>query len=201
MDAGLYISPFVSPLAVGLPLIGRKKVLVTEGCRDAPKRINFELIDGPPDALQIVNYLAEFAKEYGKNECVLEFARCLQSEVQGNNDREGWFSKIADFCLEEVLYVSDPLAAEYVRSPVQLLKEWEAMGKARGDCDDHVLLANSLFSALGIPNKAVAVQTPGAGRYNHVICAVNIRGKWSDFDPCFKDDPFHIWTGPRIVSP
>lgn len=201
MDAGLYISPFVSPLAVGLPLIGRKRILVTEGCRDAPKRINFELLDGPPDALQIVNYLDEFAKEYGKNECVVEFARCLAGDVTVNNDRRGLFDRVAGFVLDEVIYTPDPLAAEVVRSPVQMLREYEAYEKAKGDCDDHVLLANSLLSALGIPCKAAAVQTPGAGRFNHVICVVRTGGAWFDFDPCFKDDPFHVWPGPRLMAP
>lgn len=196
----LQLTPYTAPSAIGLPIVSPFDTFEPEGCRDTPKRISLELTNDRPDAEQIVQALARLSLAYGKSECITDFAKCLIADVTQNNDVDELFSRVAAWVVRNVIYVPDPQGAEYVRSPVQLLRQWEANGSAQGDCDDHVLLANSLFNALGFKTRAVAVHAFNPDLFDHVICQVQLRGQWYDFDPCNKSDPWHAYPGDRIVA-
>lgn len=198
--SNLQLTPFTAPNAIGLPVISPFDQFKPEGCRDTPQRISLELTNGRPDAEQIVSALARLAIAYGKGECVTAFAKCLIEDVTESNDLQALFSAVATFVLENVVYVPDPIGAEYVRSPVQLLRDYEAQGQAQGDCDDHVLLANSLFNALGFKTRVVALKVYNAATFDHVISSVQIAGTWYDFDPCNKADPYHVYPGDRVMA-
>lgn len=196
----LVITPYTAPSAIGLPVLSLFDQFTPEGCRDTPKRISLELTNDRPDAEQIVIALARLSALYGKSECVVAFAKCLIEDVTGNNDTQELFSRVATFMLQQIIYVPDPRGAEYVHSPVQLLRQWEAEGTAQGDCDDHVLLANSLFNALGFKTRVVALKVFNAEKFDHVISSVQLGGVWSDFDPCNKADPWHVYDGERLQA-
>jgi hypothetical protein len=196
----LVATPYTAPTAIGLPIVSPFDTFQPEGCRDAPRRISLELTADRPDAEQIVQALARLALAYGKSECVVNFAKCMIEDITANNDTQGMFSRITKFLVEQVIYVADPLGAEYVRSPVQLLRQWEDQGSAQGDCDDHVLLANSLFNALGFKTRVVALKVFNDAVFDHVICSVLLQGTWYDFDPCNKSDPFHAYPGDRVMA-
>lgn len=196
----LQVTPYTAPNAIGLPVVSPFDNFQPEGCRDTPKRISFELTSDRPDAEQIVQALAKLAMLYGKGKCVTDFAKCLIEDVTVNNDLDELFSRVATFMLEKVTYVPDPQGAEYVRSPVQMLRQYEINGAAQGDCDDHVLLANSLFNALGFQTRVVALKVFNQALFDHVICQVKLRGNWYDFDPCNKATPYYPYTGERIVA-
>lgn len=166
-----------------------------ETCKDAPASISFRLNSASPDAEQIIEHLATFALAYGKNPCIVAFARRLVADITTNNAVEAQYSRVASFVLDNGVYQADPRGAEYVRSPIQMLREYCRAGYTRGDCDDLTLLAASLLNAVGVAVQIVAVKLPGSEVYNHVLLRANIRGEWRWFDPCNKDTPTKEWTG------
>ncbi len=171
-----------------------------EVCSDTPKQVVFQLDSASSDAAQIIARIQQFATAYGKSPCIFAFARCLIRDITVNNARRAYFSRVAAFVLDKCVYVPDPRGAEFVRSPVQMIQEFQKNGCAKGDCDDMVLLANSLFSALGFETRVLAVALPGAATHNHVLSQVKIAGVWNWFDPCNKDNPSKVWTGDILYS-
>lgn len=196
-------TPFTEPGALGIPVSGFLDDFTGEGCDDAPQQLRFELHDTESDGTQIVRLLAQLSKAYAKNECIIYFARCLVGGNKLDDDRTGQFRTIASWCLKFIVYQADPRGIEFVRSPVQMLKEWYKNGVTMGDCDDHTLLLNSLLGALGIATQVQAVALPGSpdpNVMNHVLSRVDYGKGWRDFDACNKSDPFFMHTGAKIIA-
>lgn len=195
-----------SPLGIGgvlantsASVAGRGEFSTLESFRpetgkDVPRSLVFALNNSTPDAVQIVEHLAWFALKYGKNPCVVRFARRLVMDITESNAVEAQFSAVASFILDSFTYQADPRGAEYVRSPIRLLSEYCKNGYSRGDCDDITLLAASLFNALGIPVRILAVKIGGSDVYNHVLLQAQVRGEWKWFDGCNKEDPKKQWA-------
>jgi len=165
-----------------------------ERSEDAPRSITFALNNSTSDAEQIISFLAYFAGKYGKSPAIMEFAGKLIRNIRQNNFVEEQYSRVASFVLDRVTYVADPRGAEYVRSPVTLLRQFCQRGFAQGDCDDMTLLTASLLTALGFKVRIVAVKINGSDYYNHVLNQVMVRGQWKWFDACNKDNPTKQWT-------
>lgn len=165
-----------------------------ERSEDAPRSITFALNNSTSDAEQIITFLAYFGGKYGKSEAITTFAEKLIRNIRQNNFVEEQYSRVASFVLDRVTYVADPRGAEYVRSPVKLLRQFCQRGFAQGDCDDMALLTASLMTALGFKARIVAVKINGSDYYNHVLNQVMVRGQWKWFDGCNKDNPTKQWT-------
>ena len=106
-----------------------------------------------------------------------------------DNDQLGQANRLIDFVRKNLTYVRDPIGAEYIVSPVRLLQNFLATGYMAGDCDDHVLLLNSLLGAAGIPTKAVGVKFGQTDRWNHVVSGIQLKGQLWLVDPCSKRLP------------
>jgi hypothetical protein len=164
-----------------------------EVCKTPRRAITFPLNYARSDAEQIIEYLGRFALEYGHSPCVFKFARCLIRNISDNNAQAMHFNMVGNFVLTNVTYVSDPRGAEYVRSPLALIKEYAANGFAQGDCDDMVLLTNSLCNALGMRTRVMAVKSDGSASFNHVLSMIEVGGIWKWFDGCNKLNPTKAW--------
>ncbi len=198
-------TPYIEPAALGVPVADFLDGFRGEGCDDTPQSLRFELHDAEGDAAQIVRFLSRLSKGYATNPCIIAFARCLIGDHAKDNPVRENFETIAAWVLNKVIYQADPRGIEYVVSPVQMLRRWKAKGAAYGDCDDHVLLLNSLLGAVGIETRVVAVMLPAyedrpaSTVFNHVISQVNTGKGWFDFDACNKTNPLHKFTGERIT--
>lgn len=198
-------TPFIEPVAIGVPVADFLDGFHGESCDAAPQTLRFELHDNEGDAAQIVRFLSRLSKAYATNACVIGFARCLIGDHAKNNPVRESYETLAAWVLNNVIYQADPRGIEYVVSPVQMLRRWKAKGAAYGDCDDHTLLLNSLLQSVGIPTRVVAVKLPAyEGRpasevFNHVISQVNTGQGWFDFDACNKTNPLHRFTGERFA--
>lgn len=82
-------------------------------------------------------------------------------------------------------YVPDPYGFEYVTAPDILLADILQKGVAYGDCDDHVLLLNTLLLSVGFETAFVGVKQE-SDMFNHVITGVIYNGNWIYIDPCDK---------------
>jgi hypothetical protein len=165
-----------------------------ETCAAPARSITLPLNYSRSDAEQIIEYLGRFALAYGKSPCVFAFARSIVRGVRENNAQEEQFQLIGNFVLDCITYVADPRGAEYVRSPVTLIREFCVRGFAQGDCDDMVLFTNSLCNALGMRTRVMAVKINNSPTFNHVLSMIEVNGNWRWFDGCNKDNPGKAWT-------
>lgn len=83
-----------------------------------------------------------------------------------------------------VQFLPDPLpAGDWVRTPAALLRELDAHGVARGDCDDAAVLAAALGMAVGLPARFRAVALTPGGPFEHVWTELLTPEGWVVLDP------------------
>jgi len=148
----------------------------------------FVLASGVPDSHAILQHLDYFKQVYLRHG-VVRLATVKVLDGLDNNDVDGQIERIFEFVKEHMIYVRDPIASEYVISPVRHLRSIAQYGTTRGDCDDHALLLNSMLGSIGIKTKFVGVKLK-SNRFNHVISSVLTKSNgWVDLDPCAKSVP------------
>lgn len=151
-----------------------------------------------PDAWTIISALQFVIEQYGRDPRVrAEAIRQIGSRV--NNDVANNARTIARWVMNSMVYLADPDGAEFIQTPLVLLKEIDLKGRAYGDCDDHVVLLGSLLNAIGIPAQATGVKLHGAPYYNHVVIQYPLNGQMVLIDPCAKVAPTPFY-GERLTT-
>jgi hypothetical protein len=148
----------------------------------------------------ILNELARIRDYYAQfpfvRRCAIHFGA-----PQGDNDLESLYVNLPDFVKSRLTYLPDPAGFEFVTAPDVLLAEILQRGRAYGDCDDHVLLLNTLFASVGFQTGFAAVKiSPGSEMFDHVITCVLYNGAWEDIDPCAKNVEQPIYDQKLIVT-
>ncbi len=113
---------------------------------------------------------------------------------KSNDDVDGMVSNLTQFVRSKMRYVEDPVGYELVTAPDVLLADILQNGFATGDCDDHVLLLNTLLMSVGVPTNFAAVRISRESEYyDHVISIVQVRGVMKQIDPTarFRLAPQH----------
>jgi len=129
---------------------------------------------------------------------IREYSISLLRGLQ-DNDQLGQANRLIDFVRKNLTYVRDPVGGEYIVSPVRLLQGFSSNGYMAGDCDDHVLLLNSLLGAVGIVTKPVGVKFNGSSVWNHVVSGIYLKGELWLVDPCAKRLPQPEYTETLIL--
>jgi transglutaminase-like putative cysteine protease len=145
----------------------------------------FSLTDTATDAVQILQFLEVAHQRYLRSPYIREFTVNQLKGVE-NNDQITQANRIIDFVRSNLTYVQDPVDSEYVVSPVQLLQKLQRDGYMVGDCDDHVLLLNSMLGSIGINTKFIGVKFGNSDVFNHVVSGVQLGGHLYLVDPCSK---------------
>lgn len=157
----------------------------------------FILSSGAPDSVTILQHLDKFRRIY-QTHGVVRLATVKLLDGLTNNDIDGQIERVFEFVKERMTYVRDPGRVEYVISPVRHLISVSRHGVTHGDCDDHVLLFNSMVGSIGVETRFVGVKLR-SDRFNHVISSVLTKsGEWVDLDPCAKSSPQREYSE-RIV--
>lgn len=137
------------------------------------------------DAVTILRYMEQFVQQYETQPFIREEAvRIIHGT--GNNDQLTQFNTLASYVREKMVYVRDPNGSEFIVAPDILLQKIRERGMAYGDCDDHVVLLNTLTGALGIETRIAGVKLPNSDVWNHVISQAFIGGRWYQLDSCSK---------------
>ena len=150
--------------------------------------------DGRADAPVILAYLKQFAEYYGRSPFIREFSRTLLPAFTADNDQTVIVRTLAAWVRDNVTYLADPSGAEYFIDPIALITQWQDRGKAYGDCDDHVLLLNSMLNSMGLDTRVVGVHLHDPVLWDHVISSVKLDGQWVDIDPCLKTNEAPNYT-------
>ncbi len=138
------------------------------------------------DAPQILAYLNAACEQYGRSPWIRELTQSIIPPFTGNNDQAVILGAIAAFVRDRMRYLPDPEGGEYFIDPLALLSQIQERGYAWGDCDDHVMLLNSMARSVGFETRAAGVHLHDPVLWDHVISQVNLFGRWIDIDPCVK---------------
>jgi transglutaminase-like putative cysteine protease len=94
--------------------------------------------------------------------------------------RNRWLSlnEIFAFVRDDIRYVPDPQSVERVCGPEYTLQI------GAGDCDDKVVLLNSMLENIGFKTRVHAVGFGPIGQFSHVISDVRWGNGWLPLDPC-----------------
>lgn len=150
--------------------------------------------DGDQGIAQILATLQRVVTYYGSLP-VIRAAALTITAPQTDNEQLNQITALADYVMGNLVYVLDPINAEYIQTPEVLLLAIAQNGKAYGDCDDHVCLFCSLAQSLGIEATPAAVKTNGSDSLNHVIAQVTMEtGEVLDVDLCAKGIPTPVYT-------
>lgn len=126
--------------------------------------------------------LVEAAKRDAK------FVRSAQAIVQDLPERshDAEVARVVAFVKDRVRYVRDPIGVEAFTDPRILLEEAKTY-RARGDCDDHVILASALLEAIGYPTR-YRIGGLGSERWAHIWLQVRIPARgWVSVELVRKD--------------
>lgn len=148
--------------------------------------IAYPLSYGEPDAPQILAYLQQLSVHFGRSPFVREASRRILPVLFRQNDQSAIAQALVKFVRNNIVYVHDPEGGEFVVSPIVMLQDIFSGTSPIGDCDDHVLLLNSMARSLGIETHVVGVKLYTKDRWDHVISSLLIGGRWIDVDPCAK---------------
>lgn len=138
------------------------------------------------DQASIVAYMNQVCFKLGQSSMVREFCVGTVLRSQVDNDLPGFIQDCFDFVVQNLKYVPDPEGDEYLISPISLIEKIKAGERPGGDCDDHVMLLNTLLQSIGFQTEVAAVKIGDTNDFNHVISSVLLDGKWMDLDPCAK---------------
>lgn len=151
----------------------------------------YELDDSRPHAFSILERLFLLVQLWGTDPGVRAAAVAI---IRADGYRDGQTVEAANsirtFVQDSMRWVPDPIGTEFVVSPVQLLEEITADGRAFGDCDDFVCLFCALARSLGLDARPVGVRLgtdpTDPERFDHVIASIRFPDRVRDYDVCAK---------------
>lgn len=143
-------------------------------------------LDGVRDTLV---KLAQLRAKWEQSVPIRQLTEKVIGVVFDDHNQMAQITAVTNWVREHVQYVRDPNAWEYVKTPAVMISEISQRGRAMGDCDDHVLLLNTMLGTLGIKTKFTAVKINGSPAFNHVVTEVFVDHQWHIVDPCAKRRP------------
>ncbi len=141
--------------------------------------------EGEEGIRAIVGRLNTLKNYYGTAPSIRKAALAIAS-TGIDNDQWEHAARLAQFVKDSVVYVADPVNAEWVVTPEVMLGEILRTGRTSGDCDEHVLLFASLAEAIGIPCDIASVVSVTGVTWDHVIAVLTLDGREIDLDLCAK---------------
>ncbi len=155
---------------------------------------------GQSDQAIILRAIYQMQQRYSVDPAIRYIASGI-GQINGDNQLDKIRSNIIRWVMNRMRYVPDPLDTEYLVAPDKLLSEIRERDFAIGDCDDHVVLMNTLLNSLGIPAYPVGVRINGSPVWNHVVSGwKDNQGNWVTVDPCIKNRLQPIYTDKLVLD-
>lgn len=173
-------------------------VLSTPTTQEQDRAYRVPLTGFQPDSLQILEFLETARANYQQSPRIRErTVRLLEGLT--DNDLRGQVDRVASFVRRSVIYVRDPQGGEYVISPIRMLDQIDLNGFTAGDCDDHVMLLNTMLGSIGFETRFTGVKINKSDRYNHVISMIKLGNDWMQLDPCVKSGKPYFYTDTLLL--
>jgi len=149
------------------------------------------LID-TPDTDEGIKQKVEIISTLIERDQYLPEIQSIAHQLRGINDLET-IQNVYSFMQKKMKYVNDPPDKDLFISAYRQLENFQRLGYAIGDCDDHTIFGGTILKALGLRVRPVTTATMNSvdGSFNHVFLQVYspTLGKWITFDPVKKTRP------------
>ena len=96
----------------------------------------------------------------------------LRVDARSTDNPKKWGRLLYYWLEKHVVFKKDPTGVEFVQKPVDLLRTINALGYARGDCDDMATLAAALTTWAGYRPALATVGRNKPGRFEHIFACV-----------------------------
>ncbi len=100
----------------------------------------------------------------------------------GQRDRPEAVRVIRRWLRRHTKFVPDPIGAEYLVAPLEMLEGVATRGVVAGDCDDIAMLGAALARAVGIRARLTAVAFDEAQPLRHVFAELHDGEDWRELD-------------------
>ena len=130
-----------------------------------------------------VSHLKNFIRKGRRDPNIIRFTRRLVRNCP-NKDYMCEARTVFNWVQNNIRFVRDPHNVEAIQGPEVTLRR----DVLSGDCDDHVVLLQSMLQSIGIPTRIVLVasQKAAPNQYNHIfseaLVPVNGVNKWVSMD-------------------
>jgi len=137
-----------------------------------------------------LKFMRQLTNIYKKVPAIRQQALDLISDLDSKN-YVGEIKRIHRFVRDEIRYVRDITNVETIITPDRLLQI------RMGDCDDKVLLLNTLLESIGVPTRSVAIAFK-PGEFEHVLSEAKIGDRWFALE---TTEPVEVgWYPNRVVE-
>ena len=145
--------------------------------------------DGEAGALQTVDYIRQLILESAGDFVVRQEALNASRNVR-ERDTTGFINAIHEWVKRRYIFRWDPYHREMLLSTRAIILNNRRVPGFGMDCDDFVILENSLLRAIGIPTRLVIAKCDRerSNQYSHIYLQAFDRKKkrWLDLDPTNK---------------
>ena len=150
------------------------------------------------ETLKVIHALVREGRE---DPVVRDWAiRIIRQARAPENDKRAQILAVGGWIKQHLYYVNDPINVETVAT-ARVILEQVAHGQAAFDCDDFVVLAQSLLNALGIQTRSVIIKADDRdpSQWTHIYLQAHDSQQWITLDLIMKDKPLG-WEPPRYFE-
>lgn len=123
-----------------------------------------------------VEIMRELIERGGRDPLVIEQARSLVLDVPERAERAE-IQRLYHWVQERVRFTRDPLNAETIVDPVEMVRRIQSEGAVGEDCDGATVLLGALLNAIGYPAEIVVFSHRPDGEPDHVLLETEIDGR------------------------
>lgn len=139
------------------------------------------LAAGDRGTIQTLHHMAQFAKDGVRSDVRLH--RLAQMIAANTDDPERRLLAIYNWLGAAFTFKPDAKGFEQIRTPTDMLDQFEKQGRIAGDCDDLSIMGAALIMAMGYPAGFVIIARTETGRFVHVYPSVYVGKTPVPMDP------------------
>ena len=146
---------------------------------DLPKVLESKLRNGKKGNLQTIEIMKAVARGRSGHPAIRKLAVDILDQYQvASQDHFTESIAIGNWVKDNITYVKDPDAIEYLQDPLTIIENINTRGNGRGDCDDMSCFCAALLLSIGHQPYFKAVRYDKKwGNYNHIY-VVDYAGDW-----------------------
>lgn len=158
-------------------------------------------LDATPHARETMRDMAKLCRRAMVNPFIVRYANEIVA-ADRPRDVSAQIETLRQFGERWFRFVNNPIGVQRIRTPLDMIRDIEALGYVQGACDDAAVLEATLGMANGIPARfrAVAFSTravpDNSAPFSHVIADLDDGIAWQPLDITKPDDLLRL---PHIV--
>jgi transglutaminase-like putative cysteine protease len=166
-------------------------------------RVHRTTLKGSPQqaSMATLEVIHSLVREGREDPVVRDWAiRIIRQARAAENDKRAQILAVGGWVKNNLYYVNDPINVETIAT-ARVILEQANHGQAAFDCDDFVVVAQSLLNALGINTRSVIIKADhrDPSQWTHIYFEAHDGQQWIPLDLIMKQKPLG-WAPPRYYA-